>query len=840
MPNYSIIGDVTRSNFDPSEFEALERHGKAMTDQYNAMMTAYGEMQSKASMYEKLANDVKGKDSIAYKNYMDYANVLRQHTDLLATQGLTPSTMRNLIQAQSDYQRIIHPIEEAFTARERLAKEQADYLKVHPSAIFELDASQIGIDQMMRLGPSYRAKSVDKELVAERAKERFSALQKQLMDIVSQAGKDGLDLKDSRQVRTWVKTKAPWLWETMEKYGANPEDVNRLLAGDPSMEDSMLNRIVQDTYRMYGIDSWNTDYDHYSAEQNAQNRLNKMDELYTAARGEAINAIGTAKFTDYKNDMDAQILMNRERIASQERMQQKELDQKKGGGSDDGASKLATAQNTLVKEDGTEVTYDEVKKYLLDNLTNISKSTGANITETQLDKALAENGITSLSDMKDLIGSGMISNETFLNMLYNSSAGQDVMTTGDALKHGAKGWVHAMFGINPYGLGLDAVRFIHNRFVDKEEDKWNYNMENAWNNFKAVYFGVDERFGENGLNKAITLLNNGNTKEAVENARKVIKNHQHWYNRSDWFKLENLSDDDIIKELKELNSAKESMIKELVDANIGFTSTASAESDLNNRLKSYRKEHPELSDFSDGYLVQTLIDGKIRNRPEYRSEITGATKNAFIEGASDNINTSINEDGNLTSIKTVEGDNVSYDDFKKNVANAGNDFYFITNTKEPNLFTVQVGKDKYRINVNDLNQETNASVAAHMANAAMWDVYANPLNVHLRRNMSAERRQELASNFDDTTLLTIRNQALRSRKLTPEDIQKYQAKDPQAIEKYNDVMTMLMAQDLENRAKDRACSEAVRGAIMGSNEPNSVVEDNKLKKEYYETPNYNR
>ena len=317
MPNYSIIGDVTRSNFDPSEFEALERHGKAMTDQYNAMMTAYGEMQSKASMYEKLANDVKGKDSTAYKNYMDYANALRQHTDLLATQGLTPSTMRNLIQAQSDYQRIIHPIEEAFTARERLAKEQADYLKDHPSAMFEKDASQIGIDQMMRLGPSYRAKSVDKEKVAERAKERFSALKNQLMDIVSQAGKDGLDLKDSRQVRTWVKTKAPWLWETMEKYGANPEDVNRLLAGDPSMEDSMLNRIVQDTYRMYGVDSWNTDYDHYSAEQNAQNRLNKMDELYTSVRGEAPNAIGTAKFTDYKNDLDAQILMNRERIAAQ-------------------------------------------------------------------------------------------------------------------------------------------------------------------------------------------------------------------------------------------------------------------------------------------------------------------------------------------------------------------------------------------------------------------------------------------------------------------------------------------------------------------------------------------
>lgn len=326
MPNYSIIGDVTRSNFDPSEFTALESHGKAMTDQYNAMMTAYGEMQSKASMYEKLANDVKGKDSVAYQNYMNYANALRQHTDLLATQGLTPSTLRNLVQAQSDYQRIIHPIEEAYTARERLAKEQADYLKEHPSAVFERDASNIGIDQMMRLGPSYRAKSVDKEKVAERAKERFSALKNQLMDIVSQAGKDGLDLKDSRQVRTWVKTKAPWLWETMEKYGANPEDVNRLLAGDPSMEDSMLNRIVQDTYRMYGVDSWNTDYDHYSAEQNAQNRLNKMDELYTSIRGEAPNAIGTTKFSDYKNDLDAQILMNRERIAAQERMAQAERD----------------------------------------------------------------------------------------------------------------------------------------------------------------------------------------------------------------------------------------------------------------------------------------------------------------------------------------------------------------------------------------------------------------------------------------------------------------------------------------------------------------------------------
>lgn len=471
MPNYSIIGDVTRSNFDPSEFTALESHGKAMTDQYNAMMTAYGEMQSKASMYEKLANDVKGKDSVAYQNYMNYANALRQHTDLLATQGLTPSTLRNLVQAQSDYQRIVHPIEEAYNARERLAKEQADYLKEHPSAVFERDASNIGIDQMMRLGPSYRAKSVDKEKVAERAKERFSALQKQLMDIVSQAGKDGLDLKDSRQVRTWVKTKAPWLWETMEKYGANPEDVNRLLAGDPSMEDSMLNRIVQDTYRMYGVDSWNTDYDHFSDEQNAQNRLNKMDELYTSVRGEAPNAIGTAKFSDYKNDLDAQILMNRERIAAQERMAKAQRDwEDKKAGEGDKTQREDWYINRTSNYNNPDAQTSEAN--FLRQMYKFAANSGlqdksANYIEFLLDKVgidrkAIESGSVDINNpevinaIKKLNESGKYS-EKDANYFGAKQAGQELAAVGEVLAYIGGGAVNAALITTPLGWGMAAT-----------------------------------------------------------------------------------------------------------------------------------------------------------------------------------------------------------------------------------------------------------------------------------------------------------------------------------------------------------------------------------------------
>lgn len=315
MPNYSLQVDNSRY-YDPTLRNTLQAYADTQEQDMRAAEAAYGEMTSKANMLEKLANDVKGKDSVAYQNYMNYANALRQHTDLLATQGLNPSVWKNIIQAKNDYSRIIHPIEEAYQAREKEAQRQAEYMKQHPGAVFERNAYNMGIDQWMK-NPHYTAQVIDKETIANRAKERFAALKTQLMEFVSQnGGLNAIMTKNPDAVKRWFKAKAPWLYESMYKTGANPEDVKKLLAGDPEMESSMLQGIVNDTVRMSGIDSWNTDYDHYTAEQNAQNRQNLFDQIYTSVRGEAPNAIGETKFDKYEDRISADLLKQKIEIAA--------------------------------------------------------------------------------------------------------------------------------------------------------------------------------------------------------------------------------------------------------------------------------------------------------------------------------------------------------------------------------------------------------------------------------------------------------------------------------------------------------------------------------------------
>lgn len=307
---------VANINYDPTRFltvagEVLER----AKNEHRAAEIAYGELAAKADEYEKLANDVRGRDSQAYINYKNYANALRQHTDLLATQGITPGTFRNIMQAKNDYARIISPIEEAWKARDREAQRQAKYLEQHPSAMFERDARDMSIDQWVA-NPHYVAKSIDRETVANRAKERYAALQNQIMQMVSMGHIDPRRM-NANDVRTWTKANAPWLYETMEKYGVNPDEVRAFMAGDPNTVPSLLNSVARETLGMYGMANWNTDYDHYSAEQNRIRRQNMDNMLLSTITGEAPNAIKDSKFDTYTNDNDARILMNRENIQAE-------------------------------------------------------------------------------------------------------------------------------------------------------------------------------------------------------------------------------------------------------------------------------------------------------------------------------------------------------------------------------------------------------------------------------------------------------------------------------------------------------------------------------------------
>lgn len=315
---------VANINYDPTRFltvagEVLDR----AKNEHRAAEIAYGELAAKADEYEKLANDVKGRDSQAYINYKNYANALRQHTDLLATEGIAPGTFRNIMQAKNDYARIISPIEEAWKARDREVQRQAKYLEQHPSAMFERDARDMSIDQWMA-NPHYIAKSLDRETIANRAKERYAALQSQIMQMVSMNRIDPMRM-NANAVRTWTKANAPWLYETMEKYGVNPDEVRAFMAGDTRTLPSLLNSVARETLGMYGMANWNTDYDHYSAEQNRIRRQNMDNILLSTIIGEAPNAIKDSKFDKYADNISGDLKYKYDKMAQDKALAEQEL-----------------------------------------------------------------------------------------------------------------------------------------------------------------------------------------------------------------------------------------------------------------------------------------------------------------------------------------------------------------------------------------------------------------------------------------------------------------------------------------------------------------------------------
>lgn len=370
--NYSL--QVENVRFDPTRLLALEAQNIANAEtEHRAAEAAYGEIQSKADMFEKLANDVRGKDSQAYQNYINYANTLRQHTDLLATQGVNPALWRNLLQAKSDYSRIIHPIEEAYQARDKEAERQAKYLEQHPHAMFERDAYDMGIDQWMK-NPHYRAKSIDREVVANRAMERYKALQSQIMEMVSQSGltPDAIKRMTPTQVHAYVKQTAPWLYEAMEKRGVSPEEVQRFMTGDSTAINSLLTSVMDETLGMYGLNTWNTDYDHYTAEQNRLRRNDIHNILRSTVEGEAPNAIGESKFTPYTDSISGDLAYKYAALEEQKRHNQELENAARGKGNGDGGDDTPKQVYTFYNTNDETTVDEDIETTKADNLRMLS------------------------------------------------------------------------------------------------------------------------------------------------------------------------------------------------------------------------------------------------------------------------------------------------------------------------------------------------------------------------------------------------------------------------------------------------------------------------------------
>lgn len=146
MANYSL---VVGSKFSPFSYQELLQPALMATQAHQDIENKYAELATKANVWEKLVNDVRDKDSQAYKTYKKFSNDLENLANSLAEKGLNPSSRIEALKMFSRYSSEITPIAEAYNNRAKKYDEQRKALLANPSLMFDTDFSTIGIDKLI-------------------------------------------------------------------------------------------------------------------------------------------------------------------------------------------------------------------------------------------------------------------------------------------------------------------------------------------------------------------------------------------------------------------------------------------------------------------------------------------------------------------------------------------------------------------------------------------------------------------------------------------------------------------------------------------------------------------
>lgn len=259
MANYSL---VINSRFSPFSYQEMLAPVMMATQAHQDLENQYGELEAKASMWEKLANEQP--DSKAYTMYKTYANDLREQADQLAREGLNTTSRRSALNMRSRYSKEIVPIEQAYDARAKQAYQQQQALLQNPTLMFSRDAATTNLDRYLE-NPQLGYESYSGALLTEQVGKAASALAKQIQD----------------NPREWRDILGNSYYEALMQRGFNSADV-LLAVQNNSKANSELLRIVEDAIDSSNIRSWAN--------------KNMLDRAYGYARQGLWNAVGETQY----------------------------------------------------------------------------------------------------------------------------------------------------------------------------------------------------------------------------------------------------------------------------------------------------------------------------------------------------------------------------------------------------------------------------------------------------------------------------------------------------------------------------------------------------------------
>ena len=275
--NYSLVANT---QFKARNFDDMIRPYVMYTQEYRAQEDAIADLATKADIWAGLANEQT--DPVAYAQYTNYANALKDQAAVMADRGLNPSSRQAMLNLKRRYSSEIVPIEQAYTARKAQAEEQRKALLQNPTLMMSRRADTTSLDRYME-NPNLGYESYSGALLTQQTGQAAAAIAKELRDYGKGKPLDGF-------TRTWLQQHGYTAAEVA--FAINHPD-------DPRAS-SVLNTIVNNVIADSGMTNW------------ADNKT--LNQAYNYARQGLWQAVGQTQvgtYTDQAAVMAAQEAMQK-------------------------------------------------------------------------------------------------------------------------------------------------------------------------------------------------------------------------------------------------------------------------------------------------------------------------------------------------------------------------------------------------------------------------------------------------------------------------------------------------------------------------------------------------
>ena len=276
MANYSLILDT---KFKPFSYAEMLAPVAAATQAHQAIEEEYGNLATKANVWEKMANEQT--DPYAYSMYKAYSDDLNARAEQLMRYGLNASSRKGMLDMRARYSKEIVPIETAYKRREELATEQRKAMLSNPTLFYQRDAASMSLDDFIKNPSLDYGANYSGSLLAQQAGQMAANLKAALTN----KGKlNGLGL--------------PFQYERLLQYGYTPDQIKRAI-NNPKEGDPILATIVDQVLESSGMAQW------ASPEQMKRARAFANQGLYNAiGKPEIQTLVDQAGLAKYKADLD--------------------------------------------------------------------------------------------------------------------------------------------------------------------------------------------------------------------------------------------------------------------------------------------------------------------------------------------------------------------------------------------------------------------------------------------------------------------------------------------------------------------------------------------------------